>query len=335
MKYTDAFKHLNISLDTHFEPDKITLKYIKRRYHAQALLHHPDKNNNTLESIEKFKKINESYVWLSNNIDNSKLDEFLHEPTTEQMSSQSTTSIYKIFEKLCERLNANIVVSIASTLIHAVLITPTLKEKYLKIIDNMDESTCLYMYETFKAYQQSTNCELPELADWIKDVTAVKCGRLEIIHLSPSIDDLFDANLIQYEKYGTTFIIPTWFPVSSFELEFDYEPINYTYNKKYTKEIRFTCRPLLQSNISIADDTNDISVNIFNDNVSNIEHVTIGKRNFDIILSEIDKENLKTYHYIGYTIMNAGVPCLNYVIEDNNNINDQIERANIIIYFYV
>ena len=251
------------------------------------------------------------------------------------MSSQPTTSIYKIFEKLCERLNSNIVVSIATTLIHAVLITPTLKEKYLKIIDNMDESTCLYIYETFNAYQQSTNCELPELADWIKDVTAVKCGRLEIIHLSPSIDDLFDANLIQYEKYDTTFIIPTWFPISSFELEFDYEPTNYTYNKKYTKEIRFTCRPLLQSNISIADDTNDISVNIFNVNVSNIEHVTIGKRNFDIILSESDQENLKTYHYIGYTIMNTGVPCLNYVIGDDNNINDQIERANIIIYFYV
>ena len=332
MNYMDACKYLNISLNTHFK-DKLTLKYIKRKYYSQALLHHPDKNNNTPESIKRFKKINESYVWLSNNVHNINYNT-LYEPNRTHSSS---TSIYKIIEKLYERLNANIVISIATTLIHAILITTALKEKYLKIINNMDESTCLYIYETFVAYQYSTNSELPELADWIKDITAIKCNRLEIITLSPPVSDLFDANLIQFNKYDTTFIIPTWFPVSSFTLDINCNLKNKS-PTKYTKEIRFICRPQLPPNITIADDTNDIIVNLFNDNIHKCEQIIIGKQKFEISLSELDQQTLKSNCYIGYNLLNVGVPCLNYLIDDDeyDNINKTpIKRANIIIYIHL
>ena len=38
--------------------------FIKKQYHKLALQYHPDKNDNTAESNEKFRQINEAYHYL-------------------------------------------------------------------------------------------------------------------------------------------------------------------------------------------------------------------------------------------------------------------------------
>ena len=39
----------------------LTEEYIKKKYHKLALINHPDKNGNSLESTNKFQEINEAY----------------------------------------------------------------------------------------------------------------------------------------------------------------------------------------------------------------------------------------------------------------------------------
>jgi hypothetical protein len=50
------------------ELSKVNAEYIKKIYHKLALKNHPDKNGNTEESNEKFKKINEAYEVLKREV---------------------------------------------------------------------------------------------------------------------------------------------------------------------------------------------------------------------------------------------------------------------------
>ena len=56
---------------------------MKKKYHKLALQHHPDKNDNTDESTEKFKQINEAYDYLKNATEHShkKQSQTTHETT--------------------------------------------------------------------------------------------------------------------------------------------------------------------------------------------------------------------------------------------------------------
>ena len=87
MNYKTAFEILEIDMSNKKYSD-INLEYLKKQYHKLALLYHPDKNGNTLESNEKFKQINEAFNCLKREIsisnininhydDDDNLDDFL------------------------------------------------------------------------------------------------------------------------------------------------------------------------------------------------------------------------------------------------------------------
>ena len=63
MNYKNAFEVLEIDI-SEVNYNDITMEYLKKKYHKLALQYHPDKNGNTSESNEKFKRINESYNYL-------------------------------------------------------------------------------------------------------------------------------------------------------------------------------------------------------------------------------------------------------------------------------
>ena len=58
MELDEALIILELS---NYNKKDITLSKIKKQYHKLALLHHPDKNNNTNESCEKFQDIQRAY----------------------------------------------------------------------------------------------------------------------------------------------------------------------------------------------------------------------------------------------------------------------------------
>ena len=60
MDLTQALEHLEIDLTEINVSNTLTPEYIKKRYHKMALLHHPDKNGDTL----RFQLINEAFTFL-------------------------------------------------------------------------------------------------------------------------------------------------------------------------------------------------------------------------------------------------------------------------------
>jgi preprotein translocase subunit Sec63 len=62
MDLNEAYNALEIDANN----KSITNEYIKKQYRKMALKYHPDKNGNTEESNERFKKINEAYNYLKN-----------------------------------------------------------------------------------------------------------------------------------------------------------------------------------------------------------------------------------------------------------------------------
>lgn len=63
MNYKNALEILEINSMTNNCED-LTLELLKKQYRKMALKYHPDKNGNTPESNEKFRKINEAYNYL-------------------------------------------------------------------------------------------------------------------------------------------------------------------------------------------------------------------------------------------------------------------------------
>jgi DnaJ-class molecular chaperone len=70
------------------------LEYLKKHYRKQALKNHPDKNNNSLESNEKFKRINEAYDYLKrefineDNINDNDINDSAHDDASDEDSSE-------------------------------------------------------------------------------------------------------------------------------------------------------------------------------------------------------------------------------------------------------
>lgn len=63
MNLNNAFEILELDTNNIY---KVSNETIKKQYRKLALRYHPDKNGNTEESNERFKKINEAYNYLNN-----------------------------------------------------------------------------------------------------------------------------------------------------------------------------------------------------------------------------------------------------------------------------
>ena len=92
MNYKDAFEILEIDLSA-VGYNGISLEYLKKQYRKLALKHHPDKNGNTFESNERFKKINEAYTYLKNE------NKYLYDEEDNTYSSSLYYDVLKGFMK--------------------------------------------------------------------------------------------------------------------------------------------------------------------------------------------------------------------------------------------
>jgi len=64
MDLNKAVSILEIDLNK-IKLSSVTQEYLKKQFHKLALINHPDKNGNSLESTNKFQQINEAYEYLS------------------------------------------------------------------------------------------------------------------------------------------------------------------------------------------------------------------------------------------------------------------------------
>jgi DnaJ-class molecular chaperone len=309
MNYKDAFDILEIDLSK-INYNDITIEYLKKNYRKMALLNHPDKNGNSVESNEKFKKINEAYHYLkrelystNTNEENNPLDyhsslyfDILKEFIRTMFEGTSFESSYsEVFYKI----------------INDILLAG--KSLSVKLFDGLDKDTSIHIY-TFLSNNRKTLHLSSEILDIIRDIVVKKYDNVQIYKLNPSINDLMNNNLYKLYVNNELFLVPLWHSESYFDSS--------------GGEIIVFCDPELPSNISL-DDENNIYVEIEMNIQTELIDLWRENKNISIKISEKVFEIPVSQLYIKmeqiYRIKNAGL------VKSKKDIYDLSEKSDIIV----
>ena len=267
MDHKEAFKILNIDLNETDYKD-ITLEFLKKKYHKQALLKHPDKNGNTLESNDNFKKINEAYDYLKREIN---LDS-LNEENEDLMNATSWDNILKMFiMSILEGKYTELFSKIINDIVSGY------KKISVKLFDGLSKDMTLEVYTFLSKYRSTFNLN-EEILEKVKDIVLQKFNNVEVYKLNPSINDLLNNHVYKLYVDEDLFFVPLWH--------------NELYFENSNREIIVFCEPELPENIKIDDDNNiyfdfTIFFNELENLIINNDHIkiNIGDKTFDVELS--------------------------------------------------
>jgi DnaJ-class molecular chaperone len=309
MDLNEAYNALEIDANN----KSITNEYIKKQYRKMALKYHPDKNGNTEESNERFKKINEAYNYLKNiyveDVD-ADLDTDIEE--SDNFQSSLYTDILKQFIRTTfEGKYTEVLSKIVSKIIGAG------KKISTDLFNELDKDTALNIY-SFLSMNRSTLHLSQEILDLIREIVVKKYDNVEIYKLNPSINDLFNNNLYKLYIGDELFLVPLWHNESYFET-------------RSNSEIMVICEPELDKNITIDDDNNiciDIIINA-NDiptliiNNTSIP-VQIGNKELSIPIEYLYMKKVQIYKIKGQGISKV-----------KRNIYDVSEKTDVIVHITI
>jgi curved DNA-binding protein CbpA len=309
MDLNEAYNALEIDANN----KSITNEYIKKQYRKMALKYHPDKNGNTEESNERFKKINEAYNYLKN-IYVEDVDADLDTDIGESDNFQSSlyTDILKQFIRTTfEGKYTEVLSKIVSKIIGAG------KKISTDLFNELDKDTALNIY-SFLSMNRSTLHLNQEILDLIREIVVKKYDNVEIYKLNPSINDLFNNNLYKLYIGDELFLVPLWHNESYFET-------------RSNSEIMVICEPELYKNITIDDDNNiciDIMINA-NDIPTLIINnalipVQIGNKELSIPIEYLYMKKIQIYKIKGQGISKV-----------KRNIYDVSEKTDVIVHITI
>jgi curved DNA-binding protein CbpA len=307
MNYKDAFTALEIDFNN-MEYKDLTMEYLKKRYRKMALKYHPDKNGNTEESTEHFKKINEAYNYLRNEIKHLKPD-----IDEEEASLDDADSIYlNVLKNFIKTVMDGHYIDLIAKIVNDILIKG--KQISLKIFEDLDKDTALNIYIFLSRYKTTLHFS-EELLDNVRQMVIQKYEDVIIYKLNPSINDLMYNNFYKLYVQEQLYLVPLWH--------------NETYYDGSGCEIIAICEPNLPDNIKIDDDNNllvDIKVYAYSDLpdmlINNKPLIfNIGGKPFSIPLSNLF---MRTEQY--YYFKNEGLVNVKKDIYDLSDKSDVIVR---------
>jgi hypothetical protein len=298
MDFTEAYNALEINIDN----TTVNQKYIKKQYRKMALKYHPDKNGNTPESNEKFRKINEAYNYLKKVYeDNDIYYVDVEEPNNYQSSLY--TDILKAFIKTSFEGSISKIVS---------KIIDAGKRISVNLFDELDRDTALNIY-SFLSTNRSTLHLSQEILDLIREIVVKKYDNVEIYKLNPSINDLINNNLYKLHINNDILFVPLWH--------------NECYFDSSGCEILVICEPELPPNIKIDDNNNIwtetiIDANSLADLIINNSSIPIKIGNLELSIS-ISNLYMKKEQF--YRIKAQGLSNI------KSNIYDVSDKSDIIV----
>ena len=290
MNYKIAFKILEIDfINTKYQD--LTCEYLKKRYRKLALKYHPDKNGNTEESNEHFKKINEAYNYLRREIKNLKpeIDE------EEELTHDSQTIYLNVLKNFIKSVMDGNYIDIIAKIVNDILNKG--KQISLKIFEDLDKDTALNVYIFLSRYRSILYFN-DDLLENVKQMVIQKYDNVEIYKLNPSINDLLHNNFYKLYVQEQLYLVPLWHKES--------------YYDGSGCEIIAICEPDLPDNINIDDDNNLIvHVEIYArenlaDMIINDDKLTfyIGNESFSIPPSELYLKREQYYCFKGKGLVN-------------------------------
>ena len=307
MDLNEAYNALEIDVNS----TTISQAYIKKQYRKMALKYHPDKNGNTEESNERFKKINEAYNYLKD-IYNEDIDKDEDIGESDNFQSSLYTDILKQFIRTTfEGKYTEVLSKIVSKIIGAG------KKISTDLFNELDKDTALNIY-SFLSMNRSTLHLNQEILDLIREIVVKKYDNVEIYKLNPSINDLINNNLYKLHIGDELFLVPLWHNESYFETSSN-------------SEIMVICEPELDKNITIDDDNNiciDIIINandiptlIINNALIPIQ---IGNKELSIPIEYLYIKKTQIYKMKGQGISKV-----------KRNIYDVSEKTDIIVHITI
>jgi len=286
MDYKLAFEILEIS-PTKYET--LTLKSLNKIYRKLALKYHPDKNNNTEESNEHFKKINEAYNCLRR--------DFEYFDDEEEFVEDDPQNIYvNVLKNFIKSVMDGNYIDIITKIVNDILNKG--KQISLKIFEDLDKDTALNIYIFLSRYKTILYFS-DELLENVKQMVIQKYDNVEIYKLNPSINDLMNNNFYKLYVQEQLYLVPLWHKES--------------YYDGSGCEIIAICEPDLPDNMKIDDDNNlivdielcahsDLADMIISDSSLSFD---VGNQIFSIPLSELYIKREQYYCFKGRGLVNV------------------------------
>jgi len=304
-EFLDAFEILEIDLSK-VQYNEITSEYLKRQYRKLALKNHPDKNGNSLESNEKFKRINEAYDYL-------KRETSFEE---ENIPDYNSSLYFDILKEFMKTMFVGTYNEVLSKIVNDILIAG--KKLSVKLFDGLDKDTAMHIY-SFLSNHRTTLHLTGEILEIIREIVIKKYDNVQIYKLNPSIHDLLNNNVYKLYVNEELFLVPLWHNESYFDT-------------LVGGEIIVFCEPELDQGITIDDDNNiciKFTINwekdlfqLFKENKP--ISITIDTKIYEIPLSLL---NIKREQI--YRIKNEGIP------KFKKDIYDVSEKTDIIVTIYI
>jgi DnaJ-class molecular chaperone len=299
-----------------------TLEELKKSYRLHAMKHHPDKNNNSEESCEKFKEINSAYLCLydlyislsSHPSHASHMDSGNEESTGEE----SYMAIFRIFtQSLMQKMYTNISQENAKVTIDMIIkiIVDDCHELSLKMFEDMDKETAYTIYEIIHKYHVVFHISNEKLLLFEK-IIRKKMESDNLVIISVSLDDLFgENNIYVLEHDDKKYYIPLW-----------HTELYYKIGEKHNTPIDLIvrCMPSTPSHIYI-DTNNDIYIDLRMKVTELLEKkqisFQIGSKHFSIPAGLLYVKDNQTY-----VLKEQGIPIIH-----SKNMYDISEKSSIFV----
>jgi hypothetical protein len=334
MKISDAIVILNIQNYNITNIQHISYNELKKHYHIQALLYHPDKNSNTENSTLIFQNINCAFNLLNgliskhdlrkNDLCADKLND--DELNDDDLTSENTDNSYN---KLLISF-INYVINYYSNNNNNNNNESNLKDLKLEdlkleankhltiVIEALFSKLSLIILEDIYLLLIKFNASLlltNKIVNIIKKIIGNILEKNAIYIINPTISNLLNSDIYKLTIANEYVYVPLWHN----ELAFENAII-----KIY---------PLLPSNVYL-DGSNIIHYtykNKFSTLLENIANnvnslvITIDNNDYSIIIN-----NLKLARYQTYILENQGIPCIN-----SNNILDNSVKSAIVFHIHL
>lgn len=275
----------------------ISLSVLKKAYHRESLLHHPDRHTGDIKKeskTKKFQEINEAYEILSKYIGNMEHD---------------TTNFDCSYESILKNFIYNTIGNKSDEIDFIINnITSKCTSLSTKMLDRFDKKTLLKLFDYINTNKEILNIN-NNIFDFINNYVLKKTQDDCVYNLNPTLDDILRKDVyllfIEEKKY----YIPLWHS----EIQFDED-----------KCIIVRCEPQIPKHITI-DHHNNLNVNLsvnFENILDRIEiEFMLGSSKYSI---PIEKLYIKKHQV--YILRNQGIPKIN-----NDDIYDCKDIGDIIV----
>ena len=325
MKISEALIILNITNYTIHTIHKISFNELKKYYHIQCLIYHPDKNNNNANSTLLFQNINSAYATLKELVltNESENDENDNDDADASEKNNYNDLLVTFLNFIIKYYSNSVVLTNFKEDINNFKINANIHIKALltTLFDNFSIVILEDLYHYLLKYKNNDTSDTNDtndtndktsiynaIIDIIKTILEEKLSDHSIYILTPNLLNLLNSDIYKLKINDEIVYIPLWHN----EMKFENNIIK--------------IEPLLDDTITI-DVDNNIHYTYYN-SFNNIIELLNAKSNIIIDLAdhtfEININDLKFSKYQIYSVKNKGIPKINTCAILDNSIKADI-----------